>query len=330
MLPLRDGSALVTPVLIPSVSSKGVGTRSDGLSEATTYLQLAASTAPEALLVSAYDVHHRLLEDVDRWLGGDIWDTAFGAGTLLVLDSGGFELSTGWDAGELYRGSHTPRAFSAQEHEILLQRLSPNQNLLVVTYDYGAGESRSLDQQVKDARQLRLNHPTVMVDALLKPSPGGYLDIEAIHDLASEFEGVNVVGVAETELGDSLLDRGRAIRQLRQTLDDAGLEAPIHIFGVLDPLLVSFYFSAGAEMFDGLTWTRYATHGGLSIYRDASALLAGRGELGTALREATAQLEFLNGLRNLKRSLREFASSGDFSIFGPNAKVLADAHARLV
>lgn len=329
VLPLRDGSALVTPLLIPSVSSKGVGTRADGLSEANTYLQLAGTTAPDALLVSAYDIHHRLLEDVDRWLGGEIWDTAFAAGTLLVLDSGGFELGTGWAAGEIYRGSHTPEAFSVEDHEILLQRLPPNQNCLVVTYDHGAGESRSLHQQAADAQRLRLHHPAFMVDALLKPPPGAFLDIEAIHDVAAELRGVDVVGVTETELGDSLFDRGRAIGQLRRTLDEAGVEAPIHVFGVLDPLLVSFYFSVGAEIFDGLTWIRYATHGGLSIYRDASALLAGRGELGTFLREATAQLEFLNGLRDLKRSLREFATSGDFSIFGPNAQVLADAHARV-
>ncbi len=329
LLRLRDGSTLVTPVLIPSVSSKGVGTRSDGFSEATTYLQLAANTAPEALLVSAYDIHHRLLEDVDRWLGGEIWDTAFAAATLLVLDSGGFELSTGWDAGELYRGEHTPKAFSAEDHELLLQQLSPKQNCLVVTYDHGAGESRSLEQQAAEAQRLRSQHPAFMVDALLKPPPGSFLDIEAIHAVATELQGVDVVGMTEAELGDSMLDRGRAIHLLRSTLDEAGIDAPIHVFGVLDPLLVSFYFSAGAEIFDGLTWTRYATHSGLSIYRDASALLAGRVELGTLLREATAQLEFLNGLRDLKRSLREFASSGDFSIFGPNAQVLADAHARL-
>lgn len=326
---LLDGSTLITPILIPSVSSKGVGKRFDGFSEASTYLNLAASTGPEALLVSAYDIHHRHLEWVDRWLDGDIWDTAFAAPTLLVLDSGGFELNTAWDAGELYRSPHTPQAFTAEDHEILLQQMSPSQNCLVVTYDHGAGESRSLAQQANDARRLRSQYPAFMVDALLKPPPGTCLNIDAVRGAVSELQGLDVVGVTEIELGDSLFDRGRTIHLLRRILDEAGVEAPIHVFGVLDPLLISFYFSMGAELFDGLTWTRYAAHGGLSIHREASALLAGRGELGTLLREATAQLQFLDGLRALKRSLREFASSGDFSIFGPHEHVLADAYARL-
>jgi hypothetical protein len=169
-----------------------------------------------------------------------------------------------------------------------------------------------------------------MVNMLLKPHSGVFHNIADLSAGRGELEPFDVIGVTETELGDSLLDRARAIREMRETLDDGGIDAPIHVFGVLDPLLVAFYFMAGAELFDGLTWIRYGTKGGLAVYRDSAAVLGDRLELGTAIRAATAQVEFLDQLAALKRALIDWVGTrGDFSVFPHNGEALRVAHGRL-
>ena len=54
------------------------------------------------------------------------------------------------------------------------------------------------------------------------------------------------------------MERILNIAKLRYALDDAGIDAPIHVFGALDPVSSGAYFIAGAEIFDGLTWLRYS------------------------------------------------------------------------
>ena len=68
----------------------------------------------------------------------------------------------------------------------------------------------------------------------------------------SVLEGFDLVGVTEKELGNSLLNRLHNTSRLRMALDEVSNEAPIHVFGSLDPLNVPLYFAAGAEVFDGL------------------------------------------------------------------------------
>ena len=45
------------------------------------------------------------------------------------------------------------------------------------------------------------------------------------------------------------------------------METPIHVFGSLDTVTTPMYFLAGADIFDGLTWLRFAFHGGYTVYK---------------------------------------------------------------
>ena len=71
----------------------------------------------------------------------------------------------------------------------------------------------------------------------------------------------DIVGVTEREIGESIHDRLVNIARLRKSLNAAEVTIPIHVFGGLDPLLTPLYFAAGAEIFDGLGWLRYAYQG---------------------------------------------------------------------
>src|SRR6185312_9373800 len=77
----------------------------------------------------------------------------------------------------------------------------------------------------------------------------------------------DVIGFTEKELGPSTLDRMVFIARLRQELEAAGLDIPIHIFGSLDTISTPLYFLAGADIFDGLTWLRYSYFDGLTLYK---------------------------------------------------------------
>jgi hypothetical protein len=270
------------------------------------------------------------MPSVDQLLDGAWRDTVYNTTPLLVIDSGGFELGTSWDAGELYRTPHMPREFTSSEYSELLDRLPPERNVLAVTFDHRVGETPSIAAQANEALAFRDRHSPFMVDLLLKPSTGMYLDIDEAQDSAENFRPFDVIGVTETELGDSLLSRGRALQALRSGLDAAGIQAPIHVFGVLDPILVTFYFMAGGEIFDGLTWIRYGMLDGLAVYRDSVAVLRGRIDPDTDLRTATAHLEFLNELSSVKQTLCAWArSGGDFSLFERWSDALRAVYDRL-
>ena len=60
------------------------------------------------------------------------------------------------------------------------------------------------------------------------------------------------------EVGGSLTQRCRTVMTLRDTLDDADINMPVHVFGAITPLEVLTYFFCGADVFDGLNWLRLA------------------------------------------------------------------------
>ena len=75
-----------------------------------------------------------------------------------------------------------------------------------------------------------------------------------------------MIGVTEDEIGESMAERLTFLTELRNALEQAGLATPIHVFGGLDPLMTPLYFWAGADVFDGLSWLRYAYGDGQSLY----------------------------------------------------------------
>src|SRR3712207_4761631 len=86
--------------------------------------------------------------------------------------------------------------------------------------------------------------------------------------------GFDIVGIAEKELGRDPLERLRTVARFRKRLDEAKISAPIHIWGGLDPVMTPLYFFAGAEIFDGVSWLRYAYRNGVAINRDSHSILS--------------------------------------------------------
>src|SRR5207244_643611 len=99
-----------------------------------------------------------------------------------------------------------------------------------------------------------------------------------------------------------------------------------------DPLLSPLYFLAGAELFDGLSWLRYAYLDGLSVYGESLAAVRGELTHRKNQRRATMVASNVSYLRDLEIRMRRFllVTDGDFTVFGPNAGRLAEAYGALL
>ena len=105
-------------------------------------------------------------------------------------------------------------------------------------------------------------------------------------------------------------------------LKDVG---PPHVFGALDPLSVCLYFVAGAEVFDGLTWSRYAYNSGQCVYVHNNAAVAYGLEVNDDEARVRTIKDNLRHLDRLERSLRRLAETSDWTHLSDNRGFLEAA-----
>jgi hypothetical protein len=187
-------------------------------------------------------------------------------------------------------------------------------------------DRHSFPQQLDAARAFIARYPDQLHTILLKPETDTQKYLTKTLQLAcvsaEELAPFDFIAVTEKELGSSVLDRMHEVAKLRLALDDAGVTKPIHVFGALDPLTSSLYFLAGAEVFDGLTWLRYAYRGGLCVYQANNGVL----EIGSDRRDdrvrAQTLTENVHSLPGLRAEMRKFTLEQDFNQFKHNAETL--------
>jgi hypothetical protein len=318
------------PLLVPSVSSKGFPRMNNGETESGAALKLVSPDITDALLVSAYDLHYKRLPDANRLLGTEHRETIYRMPRLLVVDSGGYELNAiDFESGETQRGPYQPAEFSRGEFAAVVDRLPNDRELLVVSYDRPERPRDSYRKQRETAQEFFAARSHLHSDFLLKPQ--GYdrvLDIAELTPDAANLRFFDVIGVTEKELGDALLDRLIVLARLRELLDLSGCaEAPIHVFGSLDPLVTPLYFMAGAEIFDGLGWLRYAYVDGLSIHPDQLAPLDGRLRDREPRRDFFRHLSNLREIQALKHRLERWAHEPErYEHLGPRHETLREIY----
>ena len=138
VLKLPGDVQLATPVLIPSISSRGFQ-REDGTYECADLLELVVEAGAEVVLVSAFDVHSNILPQIPD---ENAWGSVYTGPRVLYLDSGGFEL-LGQDLSN-DDASHEPQ-FDREAHLALLASLPSQLSTLAVSYDhYGIGSKPSV------------------------------------------------------------------------------------------------------------------------------------------------------------------------------------------
>jgi hypothetical protein len=302
------------PLLVPGISSKGFPRTDTGLTEAGAALEFVSPDITEALLISAYDLHHKLLPDGERLLGPEHHGTIYATPRLLIVDSGGYELNpVGFESGETQRGLYRPETFTRENFEALVDRLPHDRELLVVSYDSPERPRASYKEQRETAQRFFAGRNHLRSDFLLKPQANDrVLDVAQLTPNAADLSCFDVIGATEKELGETLVERLIRLARLRKLLDVSGCaDKPIHVFGSLDPLLTPLYFMAGAEIFDGLSWLRYAYVDGLSIHPDQLSVIRRRLGDREARRDFFRHASNLQEIKSLKDNLRRWANEPD-------------------
>jgi len=303
---------------VPAFSSKGfklIGRRNgtdSHYSEVAYALEDFGRYPALSVLISAYDLYFHHFDAPD--LHHRHVETYLRNSEVVFLDSGGYELTTDFDSTEprIYQ-QLLKQGFEEVQYRQVLNELSQFAEplpLVIANFDQ-AGKNRTLEEQIEIARHIFEDFRPCMSDFLIKPwTRTG--DIVKTSELSDEdfasLRGFDIIGITEKELGRDLFERLKRIARLRAGLNEAGIIAPIHVWGGLDPLITPLFFFAGAEIFDGISWLRYSFKDGVAINRECHALLSP--ELGVSTprnaNHAHASLENLSALRNISEALTEW------------------------
>ena len=314
-----NGVKIQTPILISSFSSKGfrfIKKRKKTHSEAFEFIKGSAENLTEVALLSAYDLHHYYPPIKSfRKLGF--------APQIIFIDSGGYETLEDFDFSEAYRYPVKIEKWDNELYYNVIKGLPNYYTTILISYDNGSEKRVTLKRQISRAEKLLSDFPTHLIDFLIKPTRKGKpLDIDEIVTNISLLNKFHIIGLTEKELGTSILDRMNNIKKIREALDNVNNKAPLHIFGNLDPMTSILYFLCGAEIFDGLTWLRFAFHEGKSIYDQNIDAIKGRITQKDNLNKNMSLIENIIYMSKLKHQMKTFlketeAGKGDeaFKVF---------------
>lgn len=301
-----------TPLLVPSFSSKGFP--DVGKIVATTEEVIEGAT-----LISAYDLHYKKIAQ------------SMDFASLLFLDSGGYEASKDTDLSELGEQDHKPEKWTREMHEKVLLNWTSKVRTVFISYDH-PNQSLSIAKQVAQAKLMANGRNDILREILLKPEGKNskLLEIESVLQNASALVEFDVVGITEKEIGNSILNRMENIARLRQSLDKHRAGVPIHVFGSLDTITTPMYFIAGADIFDGLTWLRFAYLDGYTMYKHNYGAL----QLGVKTRshviDGRCWFHNYSYLTEMQLEMRRFLNSGDFSSFRHHGEMFSRAYGSLL
>jgi hypothetical protein len=287
---LHNGAVVFrTPLLIPSFSSKG-------FREMNKIIKVMTEFITEAVLVSAYDIHHKLL--VSRQLTFP---------SVIFLDSGGYEARVEHDLSEAYGQDYKPKKWTAKDHHDVLAQWQSPRPTIVISYDSPRRHS-SIERQLEAALKLKNEFPHFLHEFLVKPEHKNELiEPSAIEKIAGSLNEFSIVGFTEHELDHRIIGRMEKLANIRRILDKNEIASPIHVFGSLDSLSTVLYFLSGAEIFDGLTWLRFGFHNGQTIYRQNYGAIRGENGILKNARELSHSMwkdnyYYLEALRDQMRN----------------------------
>ena len=292
-----------TPMVIPSFSSKG-------FEDVEKIVDVASEYISEEVLVSAYDIFH-----------SNVKQKKLSFSTLAFLDSGGYEASVDRDLSDTGKKAHTVSAWTQALHKKVLENWEFEQPTVIVSYD-NPNRRQKIANQIASASALFKIYPNCVSELLLKAEPHRktefdkkYLPISTILESVDDLAEFDIIGVTEKELGRSAFERMKNIASLRLALTTAEKDIPIHVFGSLDPISTPLYFLAGADIFDGLTWLRYAFRNGYAVYKHNYGALHVNIETPDKNMNGHIHQRNYNYLMDLQASMRQFLLKNDFSVF---------------
>ena len=286
-----------TPLLIPSFSSKG-------FPDIDKIIKYSSELIEGVTLISAYDLHYGKIKP------------PFDFPSLIFLDSGGYEASKDAELSDFGERERVPKPWSQDMHEAQLADWQPSVPSVLISYDHPK-ERLPIKAQIERARSYGAGPRGFPAR---DPAEAGNRHPEAFADGRHHQERACASRLRRDrrdgeEVGNSILNRMKNIAQFRRALDKARLETPIHVFGSLDTVTTPMYFLAGADIFDGLTWLRFAFHAGNTVYRHNYGAL----KFGVATNADVIDGRCWNDnyyyMKDMELEMRRYLTGGDFSVF---------------
>lgn len=297
---LKGTQVSKAPLIVPSFSSKGFANIKAIMKSLSEYIT-------ESSLISLYDIHHGHINRRNNFA------------ELLFYDSGGYEATVDTDLSDARRISTRPKAWSRRDYIAALKKLNFPAETTHVLVNYDHPRSRlPYEKQIERAKKdfHSIGSEEFVSEILFKPEKGSeYLEVSKIIGLLDQPSEFDVIGFTEKELGASTLERMLAIARIRLALDKVEDNKPIHVFGALDPISVPMYFVAGADIFDGLTWLRYALHEGRAIYIQNYVNLTGSLDSKQSMAETKTWVDNISSMHKLQLQMRTFINTRDYSTF---------------
>jgi hypothetical protein len=304
----KTGVSISTPLLVPSFSSKGFFMDSKGNSDTNKIYKATLEYITDSMLISAYDIYYKNI---------NIKKQDYKTAVITIVDSGGYEVSDDNDLSTVIYTNNTRKEWTENKLIEVYQRIPATYPVILVNYDH-PDKRKKMKKQINDAKLFFRNFPNHLHTILLKPEAKKekYIQIESVLNNIHEFENFDIIGFTEKELGDSILMRMITISKIRQSLDNANISIPIHIYGSLDPISSILYFISGAEIFDGLTWIRYGFLGGNACYYQNYGVRTCEINLDVETTKLFMLGRNLIYLKKIKNQMKKFLVNENFSVFG--------------
>ncbi len=298
-----------TPLLLPSFSSKG-------FPQVQNILETTQEVIDGEILVSAYDLHHRTLTG------------PFDFAEAIFLDSGGYEAGKDVELSDIQTTDHKPAPWTMDDYKAVVASWNSKRPTVVVSYDHPEERAPTIEQ-IRRADDALPRSQNIFREILFKPETKDTSEtniaaiVANIHKVAS----FDAVGVTEKEIGATQQSRMSNIARIRNALNAAGLEnKPIHVFGSLDTISTPLYFVAGADIFDGLTWLRFAYHEGMTIYRQNFAAVRFGTQIKSNLVDARCCFENYYYMKRMQLEMRNFLSGYSFDSFSYHKELIERAY----
>ena len=278
-----------TPLISPSFSSRGFPHVSDIWEEFRHKLY-------GVCLVSAFDVAEGRIPPIVAEMVN-----------VVIIDSGLYETKNGSvESSYLHTPSSTVN-WTRKQYREAVKSMGERNNVLLVNFDHVG----CLESQIVRASEDFSLAPYAAWDFLVKPGDETeWINVPKLSRHLEELKQFSVIGITAREAGDSFLKRCSSIVMLRDLLNDAGLDTPIHVFGAINPYEVLAYFFCGADIFDGLNWLRLAFREDGSVPIDESAMENMKwnlSDLDLLSGEWTNNLRFLY---RLQEAMQEYTDNG--------------------
>lgn len=307
---IRLGSAteLKTPLLLPSFSSKGFPRVQKIIKTCEEYIS-------EEVLVSAYDISYGALKP------------DFDFASTIFLDSGGYEASKDADLSEIYEGDHITNEWSPEKYSEVVQNWTCTSPTVFVSFDHPRFRTDTREQ-IERARKLVLPHGEHSRSFLLKPESADAvrLHLDRITPHLARLKDFTMIGITEKEIGNSILSRMMNVARLRKALDRHHPDMPIHVFGSLDTISTYLFFLAGADIFDGLTWLRYAFSEGDTIYRHSFGALKLPINVNSDIVEGRCWSNNYQYMQQMRLNMVKFVNDQNFEHFGKHHDLIRSAY----